>query len=127
MQSTTIRMTLTGAHEGKTIKLNGFQFVNGQCEYTGAAHEVDGVSTYFTRCYQVKIDLPGIEKMSRPETKPNKRQADIIEAINATDKEDWVDKNGAVPHPRVKDVAELMDDPTVTKTEIIEVIEKWLS
>jgi len=129
MQSTMIRMTLTGALTGKTILLNGHQFVNGVHEFTGGPSEIDGVSTYFTRCYQVKISIPGLEKKvaASDRDKPSERQADIIEAVNATDKESWIDKGAAIPHPKVKDVAELMDDPTVTKAEIIEVIEKWLS
>jgi hypothetical protein len=68
------------------------------------------------------------EKIDHPEPEqPNKRQADIIAAINGIEKEDYVDLTAKTPRPRVKDVQVLMEDPTVNKNEIIEVIEKWLS
>jgi hypothetical protein len=56
---------------------------------------------------------------------PNERQAAIIAAINGVEKKDWVDKH-ATAHPKVKDVQTLMEDPTVNKAEIVEVIETWL-
>jgi hypothetical protein len=66
------------------------------------------------------------EKEDAPE-EPNPRQADIIAAVNGIEKTEWVDQNAKTPRPRVKDVSVLMEDPTVTVAEIIEVIEKWLS
>ena len=57
---------------------------------------------------------------------PNERQKQIIAAVNCIDKEEFIEQD-TNPHPKVKDVATLMDDPTVTKAEICEVIEKWLS
>ena len=66
------------------------------------------------------------EQKSDPE-EPNPRQADIIAAVNGIEKTEWVDQNAKTPRPRVKDVSVLMEDPTVTVAEIVEVIEKWLS
>jgi hypothetical protein len=57
---------------------------------------------------------------------PNARQQAIIAAVNQIDKESWIEQD-TNPHPKVADVASIMDDPTVTKDEIVEVIEKWLS
>jgi hypothetical protein len=68
------------------------------------------------------------EKLDHPEPEqPNKRQQDIIAAVNGVDKEDYVDLTAKTPRPKVKDVQMLMEDPTVNKNEIVEVIEKWLS
>jgi hypothetical protein len=57
---------------------------------------------------------------------PNHRQQEIIAAVNKIDKEKWIEQD-TNPHPKVADVASIMDDPTVTKEEIVEVIETWLS
>jgi hypothetical protein len=57
---------------------------------------------------------------------PNERQAVIISAVNCIEKKDWIEQE-TNPHPKVADVSGLMDDPTVTKKVICEVIEKWLS
>ena len=51
----TIRMTLTGCLAGKTKKLNKIQFVKGECLYTGQKSEIEGVTKYFTRSYQVAV------------------------------------------------------------------------
>lgn len=152
----TIRMTLTGPFKGKTKLLNHHQFIDGVTTFTGNAIQVEGVTKYFTRSYQIEVaevkeneieaeaeeDNEGVriddsdvlsdedveeadEDESDPE-QPNTRQQAIIAAVNGIEREEWVDKNGT-PHPKVKDVEVLMEDPTVTKAEIIEVIEKWLS
>jgi len=57
---------------------------------------------------------------------PNPRQQAIIAAVNKTNKEEWIEQD-TNPHPKVADVASIMEDPTVTKQEIVEVIETWLS
>jgi len=57
---------------------------------------------------------------------PNQRQQAVISAVNQIEKEKWIEKD-TNPHPKVADVASIMDDPTVTKEEIVEVIETWLS
>ena len=67
------------------------------------------------------------EKDNPEPEQPNKRQQDIIAAINGIDKADYVDLTAKTPRPKVKDVQMLMEDPTVNKNEIIEVIQKWLS
>lgn len=150
----TIRMTLTGALEGKTKLLNRHQFINGLSDFTGQKEEIEGVTRYFTRSYQVKISKPGDAEVVEPDpaleavkedddvlgleekkkeveeenkiVDPNARQQEIIAAINGIDREEWVDKH-STPRPKVKDVSMLMEDPTVSKVEIVEVIEKWLS
>lgn len=57
---------------------------------------------------------------------PNNRQQAIIAAVNQIEKEKWIEQD-TNPHPKVADVASIMDDPTVSKEEIVEVIETWLS
>jgi len=155
MDQQVIRMTLTGALEGKTVVLNKRQFVDGVCEVPLPPHEVGGLIKYFTRCYQVTIsglDTPVYEQVEPEQRdnhaireddsdvlteeqqvdaddgveKPTDRQAAIIAAVNCIDTEKWVEQD-TNPHPKVRDVAKLMEDPTVTKEEICEVIEKWLS
>ena len=71
--------------------------------------------------------MVGDEQIQDVPEEPNPRQADIIAAVNGIEKEEWVDLKAKTPRPRVKDVSVLMEDPTVTKAEIVEVIEKWLS
>lgn len=58
---------------------------------------------------------------------PNPRQAEIIAAVNCVEKDNWVDLQAKTPRPKVKDIQTLTDDPTITKAEIIEVIEEWLN
>ena len=155
----TIRMTLTGALEGKTKLLNRHQFINGISEFTGNAIQIEGVTKYFTRSYQVEVnevkagkveepvveepdneaarvddsdvvsdkEIEEIEESKTDPVQPNPRQADIIAAVNGIEKTEWVDKKAKTPRPKVKDVSILMEDPTVTKSEIIEVIQIWLS
>ncbi len=154
----TIRMTLTGALKGKTKLLNQHQFVKGVALYTGTELEVEGVTKYFTRSFQVKVadakakaepeDEPEIDNeairvddsavLSDDEIEeqdeqeddppePNARQAEIIAAVNCIEKDKWVDLSAKTPHPKTKDIQELIGDPTIIKTEIVEVIKTWLS
>ncbi len=58
---------------------------------------------------------------------PNARQAEIIAAVNCVEKDKWVDLQAKTPHPKTKDIQELIGDPTIIKTEIVEVIKTWLS
>ena len=58
---------------------------------------------------------------------PNARQAEIIAAVNRVEKDKWVDLQAETPHPKTKDVQELVGDPTIKKVEIVEVIKEWLS
>ena len=161
----TIRMTLTGCLAGKTKKLNKIQFVNGECLFTGSKPEIEGISKYFTRSYQVDVkvvtaksiqaeaeaakeaklaekpeavreddDILGTEAENEEDAEaatdpvqPNARQAEIIAAVNCIEKDKWVDQQSKTPRPKVGDIQTLMDDPTVTKAEIVEVIKEWLS
>lgn len=130
MNLQTMRMTLTGPFTGKTCELNGYQFKNGVCDVVEQPENVGNIVKYFQRCYQVNVSIPGQEvQEEQPEPEmdePTERQQAIIAAVNGIDKEDWIELD-TNPHPRVKDVATLMEDPAVTKDEILEVIEKWLS
>lgn len=133
MAKSTKYMVLTGGLSGKSIILNGYRFVNGICKVIAEANDIGGIFTYFERSYQVKI-LDSLEEKSseikvepeKEQVKPNNRQQAIIAAVNKIDKKDWVDLE-SFPRPKVKDVAKEMNDPTVTKDEIIQVITKWLS
>lgn len=149
MQLEKIRMTLTGPYKGKTIVLNKRQFVNGECIVVDQPINIGKIVNYFTKSYQVEwsnvteevtkteageeatredddVVDPEEDDYDHQDGDPNSRQQDIIAAINGIDREDWIEKD-TNPHPRVKDVATLMEDPTVTKEEICEVVEKWLS
>lgn len=66
------------------------------------------------------------EEIEDKEDDPNNRQQAIIAAVNAIEKEKWIEQD-TNPHPKVADVVSIMEDPTVIKEEIVEVIEKWLS
>lgn len=66
------------------------------------------------------------EKETDP-VQPNARQVEIIAAINCIQKEKWVDLESNCPRPKVGDVKEQAKDPTVTVSEIVEVIQNWLS
>lgn len=153
----TVRMTLTGPYTGKTKLLNGHQFIDGVAYFQGNEIQVEGVIKYFTRSYQVKVSESTDKQIEKdavePETairvddsavlsdeqieeaeeaeddpkQPNARQAQIIAAVNCIEKEKWVDQHASIPRPKVKDIQALTDDPTITKAEIIEVIETWLS
>jgi hypothetical protein len=162
---TTICMTLTGPYEGVTKIFGKYQFVDGKCLFVGSQEQCESVARYFTRSYQVKVDIVTAESLidkakaekeekeaaqeeaarvddsdvisdeeleekeaeQNDPTEPNSRQAAIIAAVNQIDKDQWVDKHAATPRPKVGDVAEAMDDPTVSKKEIVEVIRTWLS
>lgn len=154
MQLQRIRMTLTGGLTNQTIVLHRRQFVDGVFEATVPQNDVGGLKKYYTTCYQVRFENLTTEPVEEvKEVKdnkairvddsavltdeqvddkedgvetPNDREQAIIAAVNCIDKEDFIEQD-TNPHPKVKDVATLMDDPTVTKNEICEVIEKWLS
>ena len=161
----TIRMTLTGSLEGKTKKLNKVQFVKGVTLFTGSKSEIEGITRYFTRSYQVDVKevtseslkaeaeaMKEAELAAKPEAvredddilgteaeneerdeketdpaEPNARQAEIIAAVNCIEREKWVDQQSKTPRPKVGDIQTIMEDPTVTVAEIIEVIKEWLS
>lgn len=155
----TIRMTLTGPYRGETKLFNGkYQFVDGITYFSGNDEQIAGVSRYFTRSYQVKVEVVTDEELKteiraaaeeaeaeKPEAvrvddsavisdeqedepvEPNARQAEIIAAVNHIDKDEWVDLQAETPHPKTKEVQELVGDPTIKKVEIIEVIKTWLS
>lgn len=150
----TIRLTLTGPFEGQNKVLGRIQFVDGVAYFTGNGAEVQGVTKYYTASWQVKVDQLSADEVAEINAaleaeaeaedntavreddsevlgedapqEPNDRQAAIIAAVNNIDQEKWVEKE-TNPHPKVKDVAKEMEDPTVTKDEICEAIEKWLS
>jgi len=125
-----VRMTLTGSYAGHTKLLNGIAFCDGIAEFEGTEEEVENISKYFSRSYQAKCECEptgNVAVMEDPEEEvpePDVRQQRIMEAINGIDKEEWAN-SGAVPHPKVKDIATLMDDATVTLAEILFVIETW--
>lgn len=142
MNIKSIRMTLTGGLEGKTIKLGDLQFINGIIDIVASESDVRGLVKYYTTCYHVEVgpipEAPEIEEpegvLEEPEeaepeveeqSPPNDRQAAIIAAVNSIDKENWVDE--AYPRPRVSDVRELCKDASIRCEEIVEVMEKWLS
>lgn len=52
----TRKLTLVGAHAGKTILLRGYQFTEGSLEVQGPAGDVDSLGEYLNRCYQAFPD-----------------------------------------------------------------------
>lgn len=154
----TIRMTLTNTLKGKTKLLNGHQFIEGMAFFTGTENQVEGVTKYFTRSFQVKVakavikaeveveaetdneairvddsavlsddEIEEQDEQEDDPPEPNARQAEIIAAVNCIEKDKWVDLQAKTPHPKTKDIQELIGDPTIIKTEIVEVIKTWLS
>lgn len=129
-------ITLTSkAYQNKTLVLNDCQFVDGKFEYVGPAEECNGYARYFqaTQSCECWMGMPGTEPISapvhepvkevtpKPETDPE-RETKIMEAILAVVQENWI-QDDVVPHPPVTLIAELMDDASVTKEEIISVVE----
>jgi len=55
---------------------------------------------------------------------PSDREALLMTAISAIDQDEWVDD--VVNHPAVSAIVEAVGDVTVTKEEIVAVIENWL-
>ncbi len=148
----TVRMTLTGPLKGKTKLLNRHQFTRGVAHFTGTDEHIIGVTKYFTRSYQVNVveakaeaavaveevedkeairvddsDVLSDKQLEELEEGPNSRQAEIIAAVNQIEKDKWVDLHAETPRPKAADVKEVVGDPTITVTEIVEVIKTWLS
>lgn len=48
-------LKLTGPFEGKTVVLNGRQFVDGILKIEGALSKAEGLITYFERAYQAEL------------------------------------------------------------------------
>jgi hypothetical protein len=137
MKSSKIIITLLGAYEGLTKKLNSFQFVDGVFTAVGTPDEVAGLRKYFENSYNCEVWVgdpnegpdkakaePVVEEeIEVEEIEITERQEAILEAIGAIDRDTWVED--VVNHPSVADVVTLTGDPTVTKEEIVEVIECW--
>ena len=149
MQKSRITLTLHGAYKGKTIVLNRRQFVNGVLTGTGQPEELVGLQKYYTTSFNctciVEPVLPPpepkpvltpdepVKDINKPEVhcpdtvptpvSPTPRQESIMMAIEGIEQDNWI--SGPIDHPRVSDVATILDDPTVTTEEIIECMDKW--
>lgn len=138
MQLSKIIITLKGKLEGVTKVLNRRQFVDGVFSFTGSGEECQGLANYYASSYNcdVWMGIPGHEpkveeeileedeEVVEEEREPSDREQSILDAINLIDPEDWIDD--VVNHPPVTKVAELIDDVSVTKEEIVDVIEAWM-
>ncbi|MBW2636052.1 MAG: hypothetical protein JRC86_00755 [Deltaproteobacteria bacterium] len=149
MQKSRITLTLHGAYKGKTIVLNRRQFVNGVLTGTGQPEELVCLQKYYTTSYNCTCVIEPVQPtpppkpvltpnepvkdINEPEVHipdptptpvvPTQRQESIMMAIEGIDQSNWI--SGPIDHPRVSDVATLLNDPTVTTEEIMECMEKW--
>lgn len=77
----TRRLTLVGAHEGKTIVLKAgtkeYEFTDGHMEVTGPSGDVDNLTKYLQRCYQA---FPDPSRELDEARARNKEEADADEA-----------------------------------------------
>lgn len=48
-------LVLTGAHSGRTIKLGGHSFTNGEFSFTLPEVDAEGLTKYFGRSYQAYV------------------------------------------------------------------------
>lgn len=147
-----VHITLRGALEGQTILLNEYQFTDGIFHDSGDSNGCKGLATYFQNSYNCEAwigelsETPPVrentilmnndpeylkrlkamdeedEVEEAAEAEPTKREQNLIEAINLVE-EDWI--MDVVPHPAVTKVAEIIDEPTLTKEEVVAAVEKW--
>lgn len=104
-----IRMTLTGALKGKTKLLNRHQFVKGVALFTGSELQVEGVTKYFTRSYQVKVaQVKAKAAVEEDETEDN-------EAVR-------VDDSDVLTDEQIEEVEEQETDPQEPNARQAEII-----
>ena len=135
-----LNVTMRGALEGITkIFHKKYSFVDGKFSIVASPLECDNLSRFFSASYncEITITMPGeapvVEGVEVPETvvetvvedaPMTERQEKILEAVGAVDEEDWI--QDVVPHPSLATLAGLMEDSTITKEEVIEVIENFM-
>ena len=112
-------LTLTGPLAGKTISLNGRQFVEGRLEVTGDPRSCRMIANYYVTCYEVAVDG---EQAKR---NPTEAEAAMLAAIVAVPRDEWVTDGEDMPHPKVASVADQLGNYHLTKEQIIEVMRKW--
>jgi hypothetical protein len=112
-------LTLTGPLAGKTMCLNGRQFVGGRLELRDDPRSCRLIAEYYVRCYEVEVD--GEPKANKGPTGP---EAVLFQAIAKVPRKEWVTDDG-VAHPTVAAVAQRTGNFRLTKAEIIEVVKKW--
>jgi len=137
MQLTKLVITMNAAMAGCNQVINRCPFVDGVFTYVGSLQDVTGFSRYFNASFNCTIwtgppnESPVVEVEEVVEEVTEEvteemtdRQQKILDAISCTDVEEWLDD--VVCHPHVNVIAELMEDATVTKEEIIDVVENWM-
>lgn len=132
MQFSKVVITLKGKNAGKDIILNRCIFEKGIFSFVGSPQDCGGYSRYFSATQNCEIWMgtpdsgPEVTPEPKPDDKPEitERQSKILDAIQATDTEHWI--KDVIPHPPVREIAELLDDSSVTKKEITDVIEHFM-
>jgi hypothetical protein len=133
-----LNITMKGALEGVTKTFHKrYAFVDGKFSVVATPDECDNLSRFFDASYNcdITITMPGAPVVEVPpeqvpdpepevEVAMTTRQGKILEAIGAVDVEDWV--NDVVPHPSIATLAGLLEDSTITKAEVVEVIENYM-
>ena len=112
-------LTLTGPLAGKTISLNGRQFVEGRLEVTGDPRSCRMIANYYVTCYEVEVDGEQVKK------NPTEAEAVMLAAIAAVPKEEWAEDDDGTSHPKVAAIADQLGNYHLTKEQIIEVMRKW--
>jgi len=144
MQQTKLVVTMNAKMAGITKVINRCSFVDGKFEFIGSMQDCNGLARYLDASFNCNVWMgpptanpifpeaapaPVVEEVT-PEDLVNEdeeiteREQKILDAINCVDLEAWVDD--VVAHPSVSTIAELIEDSTVTKEEIVAVIENWM-
>ncbi len=138
MHLTKLVVTMKAANAGCNQVVNKrYQFVDGKFAVINSPDACQSLARYMDAMFNCDIWMgpadadppaPVVEvvepEVEAPVGEPNERLSMILDAVQAVDIEDWI--QDVTPHPPVATVAELMDDASVTKEEIIEVCENWL-
>lgn len=138
MQQTKLVVTMNAKMAGITKVINRCKFVDGKFEFIGSMQDCNGLARYLDASFNCNVWMgppsanpifpeaapaPVVEEVNEDE-EITERDQKILDAINCVDREEWIDD--VVSHPSISTVAELIEDSTVTKEEIVAVIENWM-
>lgn len=113
-------LTLTGPMAGKTIRLNGRQFVEGRLELMGDPRSCRMIANYYVTCYEVEVDGDKRGQIA------SEQEMALLSAIASVPKDEWVqDDDDPLAHPTVAAVADRTGNYHLTKEQIIGVMQKW--
>jgi len=140
LQLTKLVITMNAKMAGVNKVINRCKFVDGRFEFVGQLKDCEGFARYFDASFnctiwmgrpnedpaQVAPEPEVVEEVLEDEADGDitEREQKILEAIQCVEPEEWVED--VTPHPSVATIAELIEDSTVTKDEIVAVIENWM-